>query len=87
MDVGRGHDKGLDLSRRARYGEGKAGGALEGGGVLEKLAPEIAMPRKKASSKWAGTASCFDDADEGSELYTGCYVHDRRDGSYQKSLS
>ena len=87
MVVGCVLDKRLELLRRGKSGEGEAGGALEGGGVLEKLAPEIAMPRKKASSKWAGTASCFDDADEGSELYTGCYVHDRRDGSYQKSLS
>ena len=44
----------LELLRRAKSGEGEAGGALEGGDVLEEWEPEIAMPRKKASSQLAG---------------------------------
>ena len=38
-------DKGLELLRRAKSGEGEAGGALEGG-LLQTLEPVIAMPRK-----------------------------------------
>ena len=57
-------DKGLELSW-----EGKACVALEGGGVLEEWKPDIAMPRKKASLQWAGTTSCSDNPDEGSEFY------------------
>ena len=52
MDVGRVLDKGLEMSRREKSGEGKAGGALEGGNVLEEWEPEIAMSSMKASSQW-----------------------------------
>ena len=84
--VGCGLDKGLELSRCAKSGEGEAGGALEGN-VLQKLELVIADCRKKASSRWAGTDSCYENPDEGSKLYKGCYVHNRYDCSYQKSLS
>ena len=75
-------DKGLELSRRVKSRDGETGGGLEGG-VLQESEPVIAMPRKKASLRWAGT----DDPDEGSRLYMGSYLHNRCDGFYQKSLS
>ena len=56
-------------------------------GVLEEWEPQLAMPREKASSQWARTASLSDKPDEGSKFHIGCYVHNRSDGSYQKSLS
>ena len=39
-------DKGLELLRRAKSGEGEAGVALDGSRVLEEWEPEVAMPRK-----------------------------------------
>ena len=54
MAVGRMLDKGLELLQRAKFGEGKAGGELEGSDVLEEWESEIAMARKKASLQWAG---------------------------------
>ena len=54
MDVGRVLDKRLELLRHAKSGEGKAAEALEASNVLEEWEWEIAMPRKKASSQWAG---------------------------------
>ena len=54
MAVGRVLDKGLELLQRAKSGEGQAAEALEGSDVLGEWESEIAMPRKKASSQWAG---------------------------------
>ena len=54
MAVGRVLDKGLELLQRAKSGEGQAAEALEASNVLEEWEWEIAMPRKKASSQWAG---------------------------------
>ena len=54
MAVGRVLDKGLELLRHAKSGEGKAAEALEASNVLEEWEWEIAMARKKASLQWAG---------------------------------
>ena len=45
MAVGCMLDKGLELSRHAKSGEGVDGGALEAGDILEEWESEIAMPR------------------------------------------
>ena len=77
----------LELSRRAMSGQDEAGVALEDGKVLEEREPKVAMLRKWASSLWAGLLLVLTILMRAARLYMGCYVHDRCDGSYQKSLS
>ena len=78
-------DNGLELLQLAKSGEGKAGGALESG-VLEESEPVVAMPRKKTSLRWARTVLVLTILMR-AVSFMGCYVHNRCNGSYPKSLS